>query len=109
MQTENKFEVTNIQFFKYESPRQINEEGDFETDVSYSANVVINNNFVIQCAGDLDSCNYSMPSSSECYWKNEEAQDFALENYLKSEIVDAIEADGFENNIGYLEDHGEKM
>lgn len=106
----NNFKITHIQLFDYATPRQTSEDGDFEMVYSYSANLIINNEFVVQISGDLNECTFDgVCDSNDAYWNSAEAQDKALDTVDNSELLAALEADGFENNIGWLEDHADDV
>ncbi len=65
----------------------------------YSANIVINDDFIITCSGNDDESDYHFPHNDE------DNQMTAYNNLDLDDIVREIETDGFENNIGYLEDN----
>lgn len=105
-----KYKITHIQLFKYAEPRQINDEGDFEIVYSYSANITINDDFIIQLSGSEQSaCFDGICSSEEAFWKSREAQDEAFLHLIDSDIEDELEQQGFENNVGWLEDHADDV
>ncbi len=100
--------ITNIQLFKFEHERQTSEA---ETEVvrSYSANLVIDDRFIVQVSGDKDESTFhGVCGSSDCYWDCPATQDLeciASDNIaLKAEL----EREGFENNIGWLTDHADE-
>lgn len=100
----SKFKVTNIQFFDYSS----DESSDVK--MQYSANIFINNEFVIQVSGnEYEAEKASFPPNSVCFIESEEIQEAASEKYEINEIIDSIEKEGFENNFYYLEENGEKI
>ena len=108
------FSVQEIQFFKYVNKVQIDDVGNHEDQISYSANVAISVNgqpatFMIQCDGDSDSCRYSFPRYDDAFWTTVETQEAAYTLYSIDEIVSEIESNGFENNEFWLEENGEKM
>lgn len=103
------FNVTNIQFFDHSFENQIGED-EFETVKKYSANVTINNEFVIQVSGDESEAEKATFAPSDCcFVSTEEAQEVASEKYDIDEVIEQIEASGFENNYSYLEANGESM
>lgn len=103
------FNVTDIQFLKHETEVQTSADGDFEIEVTYSANVVINDEFIVQVSGDKNECRYSMPHGDTAFWGKKEKQNEMFEADVLNEVITQIEAAGFENNLFYLEDHGEVM
>lgn len=102
MKTEYK--ITNIQFFSHEDEIQIG-ECEYETRRSYSSNIVINDSFIVQASGNENICDFSIPESVECFWNSEEAQNRAYEDIDKDKLLRELEASGFENNHGWLEDN----
>ena len=110
---EPQFKVTAIQFWEQLTPIQISDDGDFEYLFSYIANILINDEFIIHCVGDDEMSNYSFPCSAEGFWGTEAKQNamhgLHCTSNILNEIIEQIEADGFENNAAYLSEHGEKM
>lgn len=105
----NTFNVTSIQFFDQSFETQIGED-EFETVKKYSANVTINNEFVIQVSGDESEAEKATFAPSDCcFVSTEEEQEAASEKYEIDEVIAQIEADGFENNFNYLSENGEKI
>lgn len=98
---EQKFEITDIQLFDYAYERQIGET-EYEMVYSYSANIAINNNFMIQLSGDFDISSENIPCSDTAAWNSDEKQDYACKHYDVKEIMERLD---IENNIGWLEDH----
>lgn len=104
-----KFQVTAIQFWD-RSFEALNAEGDQETVKEYSANIIINDEFLIEVSGNDE---YSVraqladPEQNDFCIKRESQRE--AERYDIDEIIDQIEADGFENNFYYLEENGELM
>jgi antirestriction protein len=104
-----KMSVTDIQFFKYDCTVQINDEGDFEASSEYSANIIFDNKLVIQLSGNAEESHRpSIPSAAECYWNNEEAQDWACENLDIDDVIERLEGSEIENNIHFLEENATK-
>jgi hypothetical protein len=103
------FKVTDIQLWKYEEVVQISDDGDFAVKHSYSANIAINDEFIIQASGDNNCSKYSIPHANEAFWGNTDKQTEMFEADILDEIITQIEADGFENTLDYLEEHGELM
>ena len=100
-----KYEITHIQLFDYIERQQTSEDFDFEIVYSYSANVIINDNFVVQIHGNETECVFDgIADPIDAFWNNEANQEHALktidDDYLESEL----EKNGFENNIGWLGD-----
>ena len=102
----NNFKVTEIQFFDTSYDWQVSET---ETQLieRYSANIVINDAFMIQCSGGHGEANtYTFPTSDEASWGDDDEQDAAEESYNFDEIVAQIEAAGFVNSFEYLKANG---
>ena len=101
-----KYKITDVQLFDYAEKRQTSEDGDFEMVYSYSANVVINDNFIVQVWGNENECGFDgIADPVDAFWGNKDAQETALNEIDSDELETALEADGFENNIGWLEDN----
>lgn len=84
----------------------MSEDGDFTTDYSYSANLVINNDFIVQISGNPTQATFDgVADSADCYWNDESNQDKAFEEIDNKELEAALVNEGFENNIGWLEDN----
>jgi len=97
-----KFNVTGIQFFDYSN------EEDQCAKMQYSANVFINDTFVIQVSGNENEAEKAeFAPSSSCYLTTEDAQEAASDDYDIDEIIEQIEENGFENNFYYLSKNGE--
>jgi hypothetical protein len=104
-----EFNVTNIQFVDLTHEQQVSET-QFETIQQYSANVWINNEFIIQVSGNDDEAEKAgFAPSSSCYATTEKAQEEASENYDIDEIIEQIESAGFENNFNYLQENGSPL
>lgn len=100
------YNITAVQLFDYASHRQISEEGEFVVDYSYSANLIINDTFVVQVSGNHSEATFDGITDSDiCHWINKEDQDAALESINNKELEAVLEEDGFENNIGWLSDN----
>lgn len=91
--------ITIIQYWTFKDPES--------EQVEYWGNIAIDGSFIIQFHGNQEECTYSVPTSSEQCWNNPEAQDGAHEQYTKGELVAFVESQGFENNLYYVEEHGE--
>ena len=100
------YSVTNIQFFDFTKTVLDNNQKEVEF-VSYSANITINDKFIVQVAGNLDEAEaLSIPNPNlGTYWNNETDQMEAYENLNESDIERAIESDGFENDFHYLSEN----
>ena len=96
--------ITNIQFFNQAFERAISEK-ETETVRGYSANVTIDDKFIIQLSGNDESCNVSIPSPSESCWNGEEGQKWACENLDADEVMEKLEAMGVENNYDWLNEN----
>ncbi len=104
------YEITAIQLFDYAERVQANDDYDVEVIYSYSANVVINDTFIIQVSGNKDESTIAgICHSSECYWNTEENQDNAYDNIENDIIIPYLENEGFENNIWWLEEHATEV
>lgn len=104
--------VTEIQFFDYTREEQINDSAT-ETIVEYSANIKIELEGRIFCAqwsgNEEEARMLSIPSSDENFWGTRKDQDWACENVDCRELEEELEKQGYENNFGFLEEHGERM
>jgi len=97
------YNITNIQLFDHAIQFQKNEEGETGVRYSYSANIAINDSFIVQVSGDSDACEFDIPASDTACWNSDEAQDNACENISASELLEHLETEcGFENNIDWL-------
>lgn len=99
------YNITNIQLFDYAIEFQKNEEGERGVRYSYSANIAINDSFIVQVSGDSDACKFNIPASDIASWSGDEAQDNACDNIDSSELLEYLEQQGFENNIGWLSEN----
>lgn len=97
-----KYSITTIQFWPCDTTEQVG-ENEFVESKSYSANIAINDSFIIQLSGDLDSCDWSIPNAKEAKWSSDDAQDDAYSNINKDELVAFLESEGVENNYYWLE------
>lgn len=103
------FKVTAIQFFDTSFEQQVS-ESESEIIKGYSANVFINDEFCIQVSGNQDEAHKAtFPPADVCYVTTEKAQEAASENYDIDEIIEQIEAAGFENNFYFLDENGAKI
>lgn len=93
--------VTAIQYWTFEDQ----ESGA----VQYWGNIVIDDSFMVQFHGNSEECTYSVPHGDEAAWNDGEAQTAARENFSKSDLVEFVESQGFENNLNYVQDNGERM
>jgi hypothetical protein len=93
--------ITAIQYSTYTCPET--------NEVSYWGNIVIDDSFMIQFHGDSEECTYSVPSGDVAAWNGGDAQDEAREKYSKTELVDFVESQGFENNLYYVMENGERI
>ncbi len=101
--------VTDIQFFDHSHADFENFGEDNEKEVviqQYSANVVINNELVIQLSGNSEEAHAPyVPNSNECFFNNEKLQDSAHED-LDSDIIEAFfDEYGIENNYNFLKEN----
>lgn len=99
----NKIEITAIQLYIYNDNVQTSED-DFEERISYSANIVLNDSFIAQVAGNEDESTFEGVCTSEqnC-WGDPELQDKYVDFIDDSELEEYLESIGFENNLGFLE------
>ena len=107
----NTIEITAIQLFIHKNLAQISEY-DFEEVVTYSANIVLNDSFVAQVHGDKDEATFDgVCASSDCFWIDEAIQDTHYEEIDRDDLETWLDSQGFENNLGWLEDSNltEKM
>lgn len=93
--------ITAIQYSTYVDP-----ETGF---VTYWGNIAIDDSFMIQFHGNTEECSYSVPHGDEACWNFSDDQDEARNKYSKREIVDFVESQGFENNLNYVIENGEKI
>lgn len=100
-------QITNIQFFKQSFERAISET-ETENVRSYSANIAIDDKFIIQLSGNDESCDVSIPSPSEACWNGEEGQKFAYENLNAYEVIAELEGMGVENNYDWLNNNADE-
>lgn len=104
------FTVTDIHFTKNVTPIGFDENDKVEYVTTYNANVVINDEFLVQVSGDEDSALFSgISHGDEMAWNSQDNQTKAYEKYDNKEIESAIEAVGFENNMGYLQDNASEV
>ena len=100
-------QITNIQFFKQSFERAISKT-ETENVRSYSANIAIDDKFIIQLSGNDESCNVSIPSSNEMCWNGEEGQKWANENLNAYEVIAELEGMGVENNYDWLNENADE-
>jgi hypothetical protein len=93
--------ITTIQFFEQSFERAISET-ETETVRSYSANIAIDDKFMIQVSGNDESCDVAIPSPSEACWNGEEGQRFAYE------VMAELEGMGVENNYDWLNENADE-
>ena len=99
--------VTHIQFFdcSYKVQTGVNESEEIN---AYSANIVVDDSFVIQLSGNNEEAHVaSIPSSDECHWNDESLQDWVCENVSIGCVNEMLNRCGVENNFGYLYGHGD--
>jgi hypothetical protein len=101
-----KYKITDIQLFDYAEKRQTSDDGDYEIVYSYSANIVINDSFIVEVWGNKDRCGFDgVADPVDAFWKDKGVQDKALDDVDVDVLEADLEADGFENNIGWLEEN----
>lgn len=83
----NSFEITEVQLFDYIENIQTG-ENEYEINRTWSANIIINDEFVLQTdsAGNSNIC-----WGFECYWNDEKRQDYASENIKLSDVLRQID------------------
>lgn len=104
-------QITNIQFFPQSFEHAISEtdtETDTETVRSYSANIALDDKFIIQLSGNDESCDVSIPSPAEMCWSGEEGQAWAYENLNAYEVMSELESMGVENNYDWLNENADE-
>ena len=99
--------ITTIQFFDQTFTRPVSEFED-ETIRQYSANIAIDDKFMIQLSGNDESCDVSIPGPSEVCWNGEEGQKFAYENLNAYEVMAELEGMGVENNYDWLNENADE-
>ena len=91
----NEAEITTIQFFKGDSDIK-----------AYSANIILDEKFVIQLSGNEEEAHVaSIPSAVECFYNNEKIQDWACENLDVDDVEAFLTEQEIENNFDFLVDH----
>ena len=96
--------ITTIQFFNQTFEHPVSET-ETKNVRSYSANIAIDDKFIIQLSGNDESCNVSIPSSNEMCWNGEEGQKWAYENLNADDIMAELESMGVENNYDWLHEN----
>lgn len=94
--------VTEIQFF--DCTRQVQIGGDEHIEEKhYSANIIVDDRFVIQLSGNEDEAHSpTIPTSSECFHNDEELQDRLSEQLSTDDVIEFLEREEIENNFHYL-------
>jgi hypothetical protein len=103
--------VTHIQFFDHSHEIQIG-ENEYENVEEYSANIIVNDEIVIQLSGKGGEAHRpSVPSSTECYWNNEDLQDELAESddLDTSDLVNFLDRVGVVNSFNFLEENGDAV
>ena len=105
-----KYKITHIQLYDYAAKRQTSDDGDFVVDYSYSANLIINDSFVVQVSGNKDECVFDgITDPIDAFWNDKDNQERALNEVDHHELREALDATDFENNIGWLEDNAAEI
>lgn len=99
--------ITAIQFFEQSFERAISET-ETEAVRSYSANIAVDDKFMIQLSGNDESCDVSIPSPDVACWNGEEGQKFAYENLTAEEVMAELEGMGVENNYYWLNENADE-
>lgn len=107
-QNKMKYSITGIQFFPCDTTEQVS-ENEFIESKSYSANIIINDSFIIQASGDLNECSWSIPEAKEAKWNSDKAQDDAYANVDKDELIAFLKSDGIENNYFWLNENSDEL
>lgn len=97
-----KYSITTIQFFPCDTTEQVG-ENEFIENKTYSANIAINDSFIIQLSGDKDQSSWSIPEAREAKWNSDEGQDNACDSVDKDDLINFLESEGVENNYYWLE------
>jgi len=97
-----KNEITNI--IAYWAKEEIQtSETDSETLYSYSADIIINDSFIVQIYGNFKESGISIPCADTTTWNNKtEEQDYAYETINAEKIAEDL---SIESNFGWLEDN----
>ncbi len=104
-----KYEITHIQLFDW-CHEIYTSDYECEKVYSYSANVIINDEFMVQVSGDDESSNFDgIPHADEQTWKSRKKQNAAYNLIDNKELESLLEENGFENNREYLSQNGEIM
>ena len=75
---------------------------------AYEATLSINDSFVAQVTGNENEASAVMIAhSTDCYHSNKEVQDNAFYEIDETNLQKELEQAGFENNLGWLEDHAD--
>lgn len=102
----DNFEITHIQFFDH-TRDDFDDNGDIVTIKSYSANIIINDLFVMQ-PSDLDGY-FKIADSDLVYWGDERNQIWAKNNLDSWDLLQAIEKKGFEDSFKWLEENADEI
>ena len=94
--------VTTIQFFDNNDKQQIGDY-EWENDEAYQANIVLDEYVVIQLSGNKHLAHRAtIPQSWECYYNDEDAQDWAHDYLDIDDVEKFLEKEGIANNRHYL-------
>lgn len=96
--------ITDIQFFDHTFERPTSET-DTEIVRAYSANVAIDDKFMVQLSGNDVDCDYSIPSAHEAYWNSAEEQDQARAELNLQKVIQFLNDEGVENNYNWLSEN----
>jgi hypothetical protein len=106
MKTLTNSKITEIQFFDNSFERQIDDLCNTETLQEYSANIIIDDEYVVQLSGNKNEAHrVSVPSAAECYWNNEELQDWMCEHFDVDHIESFLDENEIENNFHFLNEY----
>lgn len=105
----NYFQITDIQFFDYTS-KELTKDDEVVEIMEYSANIAINDLFLIQaCGGKRIATELSIPSPTEAHWNGEDNQRWA-KYHIDIEILEEIlMSNGFENSFEWLKENSTEV
>lgn len=108
MEKTREFKVTNIKFYDYTHEMQVGENEYLEIK-EYSADVTINDEFIVQFSGKENEAEKGDFAPSWSCYVIEKIQERAEELYDIDEIIDQIEKEGFENNYFWLSENADEQ
>lgn len=109
-------EIEAIQFWKQTQPAMFDAETGYETEeyVSYSANIAVkcgDSGIVLIClSGDENEARAEWPQDTLWSKEDEAFQIYVESEFTANEFLKCLQEDnGLENNLFFLEEHGESM